>query len=141
MFFLSANFALIFSINGPNPAGLFSFFSVDKYSTNTNDVRIDGVLGTRTRGSRKVGADKSTELCAAPAFASIFYFLSFFDWRPIVIILIDGTIDRFMIRRKRSKEEDEDDDNQAKDFKPTISVTRLGDLSDFGQLFKAFGNN
>ena len=26
-------------------------------------------------------------------------------------------------------------------FYPQISVTRLGDLMDFGQLFKAFGNN
>ena len=46
--------------------GLFlfiSFFSHYKYGTNTlNDKSIDGVLGTRTRGSRIVGADESTEL-------------------------------------------------------------------------------
>ena len=42
---------------------LFSFFSHDKYSTITiNDKSFDGVLGTRTRGSRMVGADESTEL-------------------------------------------------------------------------------
>ena len=42
---------------------LFSFFSHDKYSTNTiNDKSIDGVLGTRTWGSVMVGADESTEL-------------------------------------------------------------------------------
>ena len=55
---------LIFFKNGPNPASfLFSFFSHDKYSTNTiNDKSIDGVLGTRTRDSMMVGADESTEL-------------------------------------------------------------------------------
>ena len=43
---------------------LFSFFSRDKYSTNLtiNYKSIDGVLGTRTRGSRMVGTDESTEL-------------------------------------------------------------------------------
>ena len=41
-----------------------SFFSHDKYSSNLtiNDKSIDGVLGTRTRGSNMVGADESTEL-------------------------------------------------------------------------------
>ena len=47
--------------NGPNPASfcLFSFFSHDKFSTNLtiNDKSVDGVLGTRTRGGRMVGAD------------------------------------------------------------------------------------
>ena len=42
---------------------LFSFFSHNKYSTNTiNDKSIDGVLGTQTGSSRMVGADESTEL-------------------------------------------------------------------------------
>ena len=43
----------------------FPSFSHDTYSTNLtiNDKSVDGVLGTRTRGSRMVGADKSTELC------------------------------------------------------------------------------
>ena len=54
--------------NGPYPASFcsFSFFSHDKYSTNLiiNDNVIDGVLGTQTRASRMVGADKST--MAAP---------------------------------------------------------------------------
>ena len=56
---------VFFIKNGPNPAsfGLFSFFSPDKCSTNTiNDKSVDGVLGTRTRGGRMVGADESTEL-------------------------------------------------------------------------------
>ena len=38
-------------LNGPSPASfcLFSFFSNDKYSTNTiNEKSVDGVLGTRT---------------------------------------------------------------------------------------------
>ena len=40
---------------------LFSFFSHDKYSTNTyNDKCVDGVLRTWTRGGRMVGADNST---------------------------------------------------------------------------------
>ena len=26
-------------------------------------------------------------------------------------------------------------------FEPEVSVTRLGDLLDFGQVFKAYGNN
>ena len=46
--------------------GLFLFFSQckDKYSTNftINDKSIDGVLGSRTRGSMMEGADESTEL-------------------------------------------------------------------------------
>ena len=42
---------------------LFSFFSHDNYIANTvNDKSVDGVLGTRTRGSRMVGADDSNEL-------------------------------------------------------------------------------
>ena len=55
--------------NGPNPAYFcyFLFFSHDKYSTNTiNDKSIDGVLGTRTQGSRMVGAVESTELWRQP---------------------------------------------------------------------------
>ena len=43
---------------------LFSFFSLDKYST--NDKSIDGVLGTQTRGGRMVGADESVELWRHP---------------------------------------------------------------------------
>ena len=43
------------------PLFVFLFFSHDKYSTNTaNDKRVDGVFGTRTRGSRMVGADEFT---------------------------------------------------------------------------------
>ena len=47
---------------------LFLFFSHDKYSTNFTIIykRVDGVLGTRTRGSRMVGADESTELWRQP---------------------------------------------------------------------------
>ena len=55
--------------NGPNPASfcLFSFFSHDKYSTNTiNEKSVDGVLGTQTRSGRMVGADESTELWPHP---------------------------------------------------------------------------
>ena len=56
--------------------GLFlfiSFFSHDKYSTNLtiNDKSIDGMLGTRTRGGRMVGADKSTELWRDPQVKSL----------------------------------------------------------------------
>ena len=44
------------------PFLFFSFFSHDKYSTNTiNDKSVDGVLGTWIWGSRMVGADKSTK--------------------------------------------------------------------------------
>ena len=61
--------ANLFFKNGPNPASfcLFSFFSNDKYSTNTiNEKSIDGVLGIRIRGGRMVGADESTELWRHP---------------------------------------------------------------------------
>ena len=56
--------------------GLFlfiSFFSHDKYSTNLtiNDKSIDGVLGTRTRGGRMVGADESTELWRHPNYMNV----------------------------------------------------------------------
>ena len=57
--------------NWPNSASfcLFSFFSHYKYSTNTiNDKSVDGVLGTRTRGGRIVGADESTELWTTEIF-------------------------------------------------------------------------
>ena len=58
--------------NWPNSASfcLFSFFSPDKYSTNTNtnDKSVDVVLGTRTRGGRIVGADESTELWTTEIF-------------------------------------------------------------------------
>ena len=48
-------------------AGLFLFFSHDKYSTNTvNEKSVYGVLGTRTQGGRMAGADKSTELWRHP---------------------------------------------------------------------------
>ena len=48
---------------------LLSFFSHDKYSTNTiNEKSIEGVLGTRTRGGRMVCADESTELWRQPMF-------------------------------------------------------------------------
>ena len=44
------------------PLFVFSFFSHDKYSTNTiNDKSVDGVLGTRTWSSRILGADESIE--------------------------------------------------------------------------------
>ena len=40
----------------------------DKYSTNLtlDEKSVDGVLGTQTRGSRMVGAVKSTELWQHP---------------------------------------------------------------------------
>ena len=42
----------------------FSFFSHHKYRTNLtiNYIIVDGVLGTRTRGGRMVGADESNNL-------------------------------------------------------------------------------
>ena len=69
---ISAKYLMILSLflkNGPNPASfcLFSFFSHEKYSTNTkNDKSVDGVLGTITWGSMMVGADESTELWQHP---------------------------------------------------------------------------
>ena len=56
---------MLFLKNGPNQASfcLFLFFSHGKYSKNTLNVKsINGVLGTRTRGGRMVGADECTEL-------------------------------------------------------------------------------
>ena len=47
-------------------------FSQDKYGTNTiNDNSLDGVLGTRTQGSRMVGADNSTVLWQYPIHSKI----------------------------------------------------------------------
>ena len=58
-------FSFFFKI-GQTPASLciFSFFSHDKYSTILTKTAksVDGVIGTWTRGSMIVGADKSTEL-------------------------------------------------------------------------------
>ena len=61
---------------GPIPASfcLFSFFSQDKYGTNTlNDKSVVGVFGTRTQGSRMVGTDESTELWRHPNFLFLFF--------------------------------------------------------------------
>ena len=48
--------------NGPNPASFCLFLYFHMTNLTVNNRRIDGVLGTRTRGGRMVGADKSTEL-------------------------------------------------------------------------------
>ena len=59
-------------LNGSNPASFcfFSFFPhcKAKYSTTVtlNYVRLDEVLGTRTRGGRMEGANESTEPCWHP---------------------------------------------------------------------------
>ena len=45
---------------------LLLFFSHDKCSTNAINKSIDGVLGSRTRSDRMVGADKYTELWRHP---------------------------------------------------------------------------
>ena len=67
---------IIFIKNGPKPASfcLFSFFSGEKFSTNLtiNDKSVDGMLGTRTQGSRMVGAEKSTELRRHPRHLKMF---------------------------------------------------------------------
>ena len=63
----------LYFFNGLYPPSfcLFSFFSHDKYSTNTiNDKSVEGVLGAQTQGGRMVGADESTELWRHP-FAKI----------------------------------------------------------------------
>ena len=70
---------LIF-LDGPNQASfyLLSFFSHDKYSTNTiNDKSVDGVLGTQTQDGRMVGADKSTELWRQPLILRLNVFVTF----------------------------------------------------------------
>ena len=59
-------------LNGPNPASFLFIFVLlshckDKYSTMTiNDKSVDGVLESRTRGSRMESADESTELWKYP---------------------------------------------------------------------------
>ena len=51
--------------NGPNPASSCYFRSFHDARINVTiiDKSVDGVLGTRTRGGRIEGGDKSTELC------------------------------------------------------------------------------
>ena len=52
---------------GPAAFCLFSSLSHEKYCIQTiNDRSVDGVLGTRTRGGRMVGADESTEIWRHP---------------------------------------------------------------------------
>ena len=59
---------ILFLKNGPNSASfcLFSFFSHIAWTNIAqicpNDKRIDGVLGSRTRGGKIEGADESNEL-------------------------------------------------------------------------------
>ena len=63
---------LFFYKNGPYPAS-FSH-RMDKYSTNLtiNDKSVYGMLGSRTRGGRMEGADKSTELWRHPLLIILF---------------------------------------------------------------------
>ena len=78
---------------------LFSFFSHDKYSTNTiYEKSIDGVLGTRTWGGRMVGADESTEIWRHPFTFSLqpishcyllfFFLISLVSWIPFIYLCI-----------------------------------------------------
>ena len=63
---------------GPNPASfcLFSFFSNDKYITNTiNEKSVDVLLGTWIWGGRMVGIDESTELWRHPDKCEVTLFL------------------------------------------------------------------
>ena len=64
--------------NVPNPASPFWLFSRDKCGTKwtiNDDKSTNGVLGTQTRSSRMVGADKSTKLGRYPlGIHLVFYF-------------------------------------------------------------------
>ena len=80
---------------------LFLFFSHDKYSTNNiNEKSVDGVLGTRTRGSRMVGADESTELWWHPYMMDLELQTNNFDRNfpllpnPYLIFFIEYLIDQ-----------------------------------------------
>ena len=65
--------------NGPIPASLFIFvIFLLQFQLYKLKKSIDGVLGIRTRGRRKVGADETTELW----------------WPPIVLVLAIGLIHR-----------------------------------------------
>ena len=56
---------------------LLSFFSHDKYSTNTlNDKSVDGVLGIRTHGRIMVGADDTSELWRPPSPSYLYVFVA-----------------------------------------------------------------
>ena len=59
------NVGKLFLFKWAKPASfcLILFFSNDNYSTNLtlNDKSVDVVFGTRTQGSRIVGADEPTE--------------------------------------------------------------------------------
>ena len=64
--------------------GPFLFFSHVKYLT-LNDKSINGVLGTRTRVGRMVGAYKSTELWRHPlVFVGFFIYILLFCQQPSV---------------------------------------------------------
>ena len=73
---------------------LFTFFSHDKYSSNTiNDKSVDGVLGTQARGGRMVSANESTELWQHPIIIRIICRCLFVPkllgmWAPIDLSLI-----------------------------------------------------
>ena len=69
-FFVIPTTNRFFLKNGPNPPSfcLFLLFSQDKYSINVtiNYKGVDGMLGTRTQGSKMIGADESTKLWRHP---------------------------------------------------------------------------
>ena len=74
---------------------------------------VDGVLGIQTWGCRMVGADETMELWWPPKFLLVCsYAWSRWYRTPIKIFFLTKS-----------------------------SVTRLGDLLHFGQVFKSFGNN
>ena len=77
---------LLSFLNGPTPASfcLFSYASHSnkKYSSNFNNISIDGMLRIRTRGHSMVGADDTMDLKAAYLLLSYFYeFLH--HWIPV----------------------------------------------------------
>ena len=47
---------------------LCSFHMTNKAQIDNNDTSVNGVLGTRTRGGRMVGADEYTELWRHPKY-------------------------------------------------------------------------
>ena len=72
---------------------IFVLFSdrMDKYSTNLtiNEKSVDGMLGTRTQGSRMEGADESTELWRHPIY---FIFWSNFPINVVVAQLVERSL-------------------------------------------------
>ena len=89
---LDASWSLVFFKMGQSrPLFVYFCYFLDSISIIQIEKSVDGVLGTRTRGRRMVGADETTELWLPPEFISLcLSFLCSFISRYKTKLLVTG---------------------------------------------------